>query len=101
MDNRRKTVNVECSVPNGIVMQLHNLPQVKSAGMEFMVGDRVTLKGGGNPGVDKEFFDFWMEENKNLSVVEAGLITSTDEEEPATKEVTEQPVDDKSAERKE
>lgn len=102
MGDRRKTVNVTCSVQNGVQMRLHQVHEgLMGSKMSVPIGDLVVLKSGGNPGVDKEFFDAWLEENKTLSIVTAGMVTATEEEAPAAEEVTEHPVDDKSAEREE
>jgi hypothetical protein len=102
MDERRKTVNVACGVTGGVQMRLHQIHEgFMGSKMSVPIGDLVELKAGGNPGIDKQFFEAWLEENKNLSIVTAGLVTATDEEQAETEEVTEEPVDDKSAEREE
>ena len=75
-----KTVNVRCSVTNGLQVALHQVHK-GFMGQETRVpiGDIVTLKQGDNPGIDKKFFEAWLEENSELSVVKSGMVTAEDE----------------------
>lgn len=83
-DEKRPTVTVTCAVPNGITMRMHSIGE----GKPWQLGHTEVLKPGPNPGLDKEFVEAWLEENKNLSVVVSKMIVAADEpdqeEEPAT-----------------
>jgi hypothetical protein len=80
-EKKRPTVNVTCSIPNGLRISLHQVHEgLMGAKSQVPIGDIVELKGGANPGIDKEWFDAWLEENKNLSVVTSGQVTAADEE---------------------
>lgn len=78
-DEKRPTVIVNCSVPNGVQLRRHT-PAVHPFAPQMPDGEGVKLKAGQNPGIDKEWFDGWLEENKNLSLVTDGLITAIDED---------------------
>jgi hypothetical protein len=80
-EKKRPTVNVTCSIPNGLRISLHQVHKgLMGAESRVPLGDIVELKAGANPGIDKEWFDAWLEENKNLSVVTSGQVTAADEE---------------------
>lgn len=78
-DEKRATVIVNCSVPNGVQLRRH-VPAVHPFAPQMPDGEGVKLKAGQNPGIDKEWFDGWLDENKNLSLVTDGLITAIDED---------------------
>ncbi len=82
-EKKRPTVTVSCSVPNGLQIALHQIHK-GFIGQETRVplGDMVTLKQGDNSGIDKEFYELWLEENSSLSVVQNGMIAARDEKDP-------------------
>jgi hypothetical protein len=86
MDDQKKgpTVTVSCSVQNGVQIALHQIHK-GFMGQETRVpmGDIVTLKQGDNPGIDKEFYELWLAENSQLSIVQNGMITAREEKPPA------------------
>lgn len=91
-EQKRPTVIVNCAVPNGVQLRRHS-PAVHQFAPQMPDGEGVMLKAGQNPGVDKEWFDGWREENQNLSLVTGGLITAIDEDpdnpgQPKSKEAT-------------
>lgn len=82
-EQKRPTVIVNCSVPNGVQLRLHG-PAVHEHAPQLPAGEGVMLRAGQNPGIDKEWFEAWLDENRNLSLVTEGLITAVDEnEDPA------------------
>lgn len=78
------TVSIACKLPNGAHIQLRQSIKTKDGEMSEYVGERVTLNGmnasaiiGGHGithGVDKEFFDKWMAQNKDAAFVKNGLV---------------------------
>lgn len=76
--NKRPTVNVTCSVPTGVQLRRHS-PAAHEHAPQLPTGEGYVLKQGSNPGVDKEWFDGWMKENENSSLVQSGVITAIDE----------------------
>ena len=68
MTDEKKTVQVRCLVPNGIVLHLQEL---KAGPLEIMaassVGEPVTLAYGNNV-VDAEFWDAWSKQNPNFGI---------------------------------
>jgi len=114
-----KTVTVYCKHPNGVVLQLYQMveqQQAKPGGYETVKvaqklgepvrvnGNRVPLDEKGQPreidyliiggyaltaGVDAEFFQRWLEQNKHHPMVKNGLIGAHFTEEGARKEAKE------------
>ncbi len=82
MDEQKKrpTVTVSCAVASGVQIALHQIHK-GFMGQETRVpiGDIVTLKQGDNPGIDKEFYELWLGENSQLSIVQNGMITAREE----------------------
>lgn len=66
---KRPTVGVTCGVRQGLVLQTHDPLDVQ----------RVTLKHGLNPGIDKNFFDKWMAANSQSAVVLNGMLFAVEE----------------------
>jgi hypothetical protein len=83
---RRKTVIVTCSVPNGVQIRRHT-PGLDDRAPMMPSGHGYELKQGDTEGVDKEWFDGWLEENKNLSLVTNGQISWRDTPEPTEDEL--------------
>lgn len=85
-EERRKTVIVTCSVPNGVQIRRHS-PGLEDRAPMMPSGQGYELKQGDTEGVDKEWFLGWMEENKSLSIVTNGSITWRDTPEPTEDEL--------------
>lgn len=84
-EKKRPKVTVMCSTPSGIIMQLYSMPteeEQKALPPDISIGYRQELHSGANPGIDKAFFEFWKNQNRNLGVVANGMITAQDEKEP-------------------
>lgn len=77
-EKKRKTVTVNCSVPNGVQIRLHS-PAVHDHAPQLPTGEGINLQQGQNTGIDKEWFEEWLAQNKSLSIVTTGAITWTDE----------------------
>lgn len=71
---KRRTVNVMCAVPNGLQIRRHTAAAHPFA-PQLPTGEGYMLQAGNNPGVDREWFEAWLDENKNLSVVQSGQVT--------------------------
>lgn len=95
-------VTVACKLPNGLVLRVFSMVDkdehvmgggVKTTKVAQEFPERVVLNGwshpqnhsarhqieGGfalTPGVDKEFFDLWLDQNKDSDVVRNGLVFS-------------------------
>lgn len=95
-----ETVTVACKLPNGLALRVFNMVDkdehvmgggVKTVKVAQEIADRVILNGwshpqnhgsvhqieGGfalTPGVDKQFWDKWLEQNKESDVVRNGLV---------------------------
>ena len=79
-EEKRKTVNIRSTLDRPISLHLHETVKDDGAGRAFLGRDLtsvVTLKPGNNPGIDKEFFDKWTEQNKGSAM--APLFEATDE----------------------
>lgn len=88
--NRKKppTVCVTCTVPNGVQIALHQVHEgFMGQKTHVPIGDIITLQQGDNPGIDRQWFELWLKENQQLSLVTGEQITAKDEplqdEEPA------------------
>ena len=85
---KRKTVNVRNDLGRPIMLHLHQTVADDGGGRPFegrvlsdpngLMPDAVQLRVGHNPGIDKEFFAKWAEQNPGL----APLFISQDEPEP-------------------
>jgi len=65
-----QTVTVGCKLPNGIVLHLGEKEQlINGSNSSVVIGGH-----GITEGVDKEFFDAWVEKNASLKFVKEGLI---------------------------
>lgn len=95
-----ETVTVACKMPHGLVLQLQQMQEVRvpAMGGGFVIekqfrptGDQIVIKGnavpvgvapsheiaGGyalTPGVPKDFWETWLEQNAELDLVKRGLI---------------------------
>lgn len=82
---KRPTVTVTNGTGRELQLRRHS-PAAHQFAPQLPTGEGIVLKSGGNTGVDKEWFDGWLEENKNSSLVTSGLIGAIDEkDEPAEK----------------
>ena len=95
-----ETVTVACKMPHGLELRLFNMVdkrEIGQGGNTFMikeaqeVGERVRLNGFAHPqnkapkspivggygltfGVSKDFFDHWLEQNRDSDIVKNGLV---------------------------
>lgn len=77
---KRPTVCVTCGIPNGLQIALHQVHEgFVGQKTRVPIGDIITLQGGDNPGIDREWFGMWLEENSQLSLVTGGQISWRDE----------------------
>lgn len=85
-----ETVTVGCKLPHGFKMDL----LVNGVKQRVLLrGNNSSLVAGGfglTEGVDKEFFDKWMAENKALDFVQRGLIWAYKNTEGARKKAIEE-----------
>lgn len=86
-EEKRKTVSVRSDLDRPISLHLHTTVADDGGGRPFQGRDlttATTLNPGNNPGIDKEFFEKWQEQNKGSSL--APLFTATDEDKPESAE---------------
>lgn len=90
-EKKRRTVTVVLAGTRPIAIRQHDaavhpfsprLPNGSDVGM--------TLQPGANHGVDKEWFDKWLDDNKNLSLVANQAITAVDDPEEDDKPAEEE-----------
>jgi hypothetical protein len=87
---KRKTVHVRNVTGRPLMLHLHETIPDDGGGRSFQgrllsstdpgIPDAVSLRGGANPGIDKEFFDKWREQNKGTTLKD--LLFAEDEDEP-------------------
>lgn len=85
---RRKTVHVRNETGRAIALHLHETIADDGGGRPFqgrLLHELVTLKSGANAGIDKEFFNKWLEQNKGMGPVLLSLITHEDEQPESAK----------------
>ena len=75
-----KTVTVHCGLASGLRLTVTNPKDVTTAA-------HVTVHEGTNPGVDKAFWDQWVDENADYGPFKNGLLSGVDDED-------EEPEDD-------
>ncbi len=85
-DEKRATVSVHSQINRPIMLHLHEVVADDGAGRAFlgrlrqtpgMMPDKIELRPGNNPGVDKEFFVKWLEQNPKFNLLP--LISHEDE----------------------
>jgi hypothetical protein len=105
-------VTVACKLPHGLLLRVFDwetrsepvlgggirdvkvaaarpeMVRVRGNAVPFGVVPRWAIEDGFalTPGVDKEFFDLWMEQNRNHAAVRAGLIFAFEKHEDAASE---------------
>lgn len=79
---RRPTVHVTNSTGRSITLNLHQVVADDGAGRAFLgrMPDSVVVNGGGNAGVDKQFFDAWYKQNQVMA--DQMGIAAVDEDDP-------------------
>ena len=80
-EEKRKTINVRSDLDRPLMLHLHQTIADDGAGRAFFgraINEPVTLQPGHNPGIDKEFFEKWKEQNKGLGML--SLFESKDED---------------------
>lgn len=78
------TVVVQCNYPNGMILQLKNGQQIMVKGH---INATIVENGFGlTDGVDSEFWDQWLAENKDFPVVKNGCILANSNVKTAVKE---------------
>ncbi|NTA27404.1 hypothetical protein [Allorhizobium ampelinum] len=106
------TVTVACKIPNGLILRVFNMVEhdepvmgggTKTTKRAHQLGQSVTIKGpatpfgqapkvvtaGGyaiNTGIDADFWNAWIEQNKDHEAVKSGLIYSMARQDSASKE---------------
>ena len=79
-EEKRATVNVHSQVDRPIRLHLHQTVDDDGGGRAFLgreLGQDITVNPGHNPGIDKEFFAKWREQNKNFGLL--SLLSCEDE----------------------
>lgn len=82
-EKKRKTVHVRNVTGRSLMLHLHETIPDDGGGRPFLgrsLPDAVSLRGGANPGIDKEFFDKWREQNKGTTLKD--LLFAEDEDNP-------------------
>lgn len=69
--DRRKTVTVTCAIPNGMRLTLRGDDPAKK--------QEIILGHGSNAGVDAEYWNAWLEENREYAPVVSGHISASEE----------------------
>lgn len=69
--DRRKTVTVTCAIPNGLRLTLRGDDPARK--------QEIVLGHGSNAGVDAEFWNRWLEENRGYAPVVSGHISASEE----------------------
>lgn len=78
---KRKTVNVHNNAGRALMLHLHQTIPDDGGGRSFQgrsLPDALQLRAGHTAGIDKEFMEKWVGQNKGL----AHLVTFQDEDEP-------------------
>lgn len=79
-EQKRATVHIRNTAGRALMLHLHETIPDDGGGRPFQgrsLPDAVSLKAGANPGIDKEFFDKWREQNKGSGLKD--LLTAEDE----------------------
>jgi hypothetical protein len=69
------TVTINCAIPNGVTLRRFAQRQGLLGISEAVFAGSVTLKRGFNPGIDLEFWDAWLAQNTDNSIVTSGSIS--------------------------
>lgn len=85
-EKKRSTVCVTSALDRPIQLHAHQVVPDDGGGRSFqgrVLGSGVILQSGTNPGVDKEFFDRWCEQNKGSDLLPLLKVEDETEEKPA------------------
>lgn len=77
-EEKRPTVTVTNGTGRELQLRRHS-PAAHQFAPQLPTGEGLMLKIGGSTGVDKEWFDGWLEENRNSSLVTSGMVVAFDE----------------------
>jgi hypothetical protein len=79
---RRPTVHVTNGAARPLLLHLHQVVDDDGAGRAFLgrLPDAVELRAGGNAGIDKQFMEHWLAQNKHFAA--QMNITAVDEDDP-------------------
>lgn len=80
-EEKRKTVHIRNATGRALMLHLHETIPDDGGGRPFQgrsLPDAVSLRAGANPGIDKEFFAKWSEQNKGSGLKD--LLTAEDED---------------------
>lgn len=69
------TVTINCAIPNGVTLRSFAQRQGLLGISESVFAGSVTLKHGVTPGVDSEFWDAWLAQNADNSIVTSDSIS--------------------------
>ena len=81
MADERKTVTVHCALPSGIVLHVDELVRDHPLAMPGQLMARrktltVVLRYGANEGIDAEFYNKWLEQNKDGPIVRSATVAA-------------------------
>lgn len=88
-EEKRKTVHVRNVTGRLLMLHLHETIPDDGGGRSFQgrsLPNAVQLKSGANPGIDKEFFDKWREQNKGTTLKDLLFVEDEDNPESAERE---------------
>lgn len=71
-------VKIQCNYPNGVVLQLQGSKDTVTIN-GFLNAEEVENGYGITNNVDKEFWDKWVEQNKNTDLYTSGSISAIEE----------------------
>jgi len=79
-EEKRATVLIRSQVDRSIRLHLHQTVSDDGGGRAFqgrVLDNELIIRPGPNPGIDKEYFEAWKEQNKGLELI--ALLLSEDE----------------------
>lgn len=71
-------VKIQCNYPNGVTLQLRESQETVTI-YGFLNAEEVENGYGITNNVDKEFWDKWVEQNKNTDLYTSGSISAIEE----------------------
>lgn len=71
-------VKIQCNYPNGVTLQLRESQETVNV-YGFLNAEEVENGYGITNNVDKEFWDKWVEQNKNTDLYTSGSISAVEE----------------------
>ncbi len=80
-------VKIQCNYPNGVTLQLRESQETVTI-YGFLNAEKTENGYGITENVDKEFWDKWVEENKQYPILTNGCISANTNVKKATKEAS-------------